>query len=144
MEDSKADLFLIRKAISGAQIDAAVAIVKDGREAVEFVNQAGSGPETPCPDLVLLDLNLPKKDGIEVLRSIRNSANCKDVPVLVVSSSDSPSDRDAVQALGFNGYFRKPSVYAEFMKLGPLVRELLTEQTTARLPSKLPITGPEF
>jgi chemotaxis family two-component system response regulator Rcp1 len=120
VEDSKADLFLIRKAISAAQIDASVSIVNDGREAVEFVDKAEA-------DLVLLDLNLPKKDGIEVLRYIRHSSTCKNVPVLVVSSSDSPSDRDAVQALGFNGYFRKPSVYAEFMKLGPLVRDLLTE-----------------
>jgi chemotaxis family two-component system response regulator Rcp1 len=126
VEDSKADLFLIRQAISAAQVNAAVAVVNDGHQAVEFIDKAETGPESRCPDLVLLDLNIPKKDGLQVLRHLRNSAACKDVLVLIVSSSDSLSDREAARALGFNGYFRKPSVYAEFMKLGPMIRELLT------------------
>jgi two-component system, chemotaxis family, response regulator Rcp1 len=125
VEDSKADLFLIREAIAAAKVDAAVAVVHDGHQAIEFVDQADRGQGAPCPDLILLDLNLPKKDGIEVLRHIRDSAVCKNALVLVVTSSDSASDREAVKALGFSGYFRKPSVYAEFMKLGPMIRELL-------------------
>ncbi len=126
MEDSKADLFLIREAIAAAKVDAAVAVVNDGHQATEFIDRADRGQGAPCPDLILLDLNLPKKDGIEVLRHIRDSAVCKNALVLVVTSSDSASDREAVKKLGFNGYFRKPSVYAEFMKLGPMIRELLT------------------
>jgi CheY-like chemotaxis protein len=133
VEDSKADLFLIREAIAAAKIDAAVAVVNDGHQATEFIDRADAGEGAPCPDLVLLDLNLPKKDGIEVLRHMRNSAVCKDALVIVVSSSDSASDRAAVKALGFNGYFRKPSVYAEFMKLGPMIRELLKGATGGEL-----------
>jgi two-component system, chemotaxis family, response regulator Rcp1 len=133
VEDSKADLFLIQEAIAAAHVDAAVAVVNDGHQAVEFVDRADAGQGAPCPDLVLLDLNLPKKNGIEVLRHMRNSAACKNALVLVVSSSDSASDREAVKALGFHGYFRKPSVYAEFMKLGPIVRELLEGTTGAEL-----------
>ena len=129
VEDSKADLYLIREAIAAAKVDAAVSIVNDGRQAVEFIDQADVSEGVPHPDLVLLDLNLPKKDGIEVLRYMRNSPACKNALVLVVSSSDSMSDREAVKALGFNGYFRKPSVYGEFMKLGPIIRELLSAVT---------------
>jgi CheY-like chemotaxis protein len=125
VEDSKADLFLIREALAAARVDAALWIVNDGHQAVEFIDKVDAGEGATCPDLVLLDLNLPKKSGIEVLRHLRNSATCKNALVLVVSSSDSPSDREAVKALGFNGYFRKPSVYGEFMKLGPIIRELL-------------------
>lgn len=121
-----ADLFLIREAIAAAKIDATVSIVNDGRQAVEFIDKADTGRGVPCPDLVLLDLNLPKMDGIEVLRYLRSTAVCKNALVLVVSTSDSAIDQEAVKALGFNGYFRKPSVYAEFMKLGPIVRELLS------------------
>jgi CheY-like chemotaxis protein len=128
-----ADLFLIREAIAAAKIDAAVSIVNDGHQAVEFIGMADAGEGVPCPDLVLLDLNLPKKDGIEVLRYLRSRAVCKNALVLVVSSSDSASDREAVQALGFNGYFRKPSVYAEFMKLGIIIRELLTGASGAEI-----------
>jgi two-component system, chemotaxis family, response regulator Rcp1 len=133
VEDSKADLFLIRQAISAAQVNAAVEVVHDGHQAVEFIDQVDRGEGAPCPDLVLLDLNLPKKDGIEVLRHIRGSGNCKNSLVLVVSSSDSASDREAVKALGFSGYFRKPSVYAEFMKLGPMIRGLLQGVTDGEL-----------
>jgi CheY-like chemotaxis protein len=125
VEDSKADLYLIREAIAIARVDAAVSIANDGHQAVEFIDQADASQEAPCPDLVLLDLNLPKKDGIEVLRHLRQSAVCKNALVLVVSSSDSVSDREAVKALGLNEYFRKPSVYAEFMKLGPMIKDLL-------------------
>ena len=126
MEDSKADLFLIRQAISAAQVDAAVVVVSDGHQAMEFIDKAEAGQDVPCPDLVLLDLNIPKKDGIEVLRHIRESAACRNTLVLVVTSSDSAIDREAVKALGVKGYFRKPSVYAEFMKLAPMIRELLS------------------
>jgi chemotaxis family two-component system response regulator Rcp1 len=125
VEDSKADLFLIREAITAAQIDVAISVARDGHQAVAFIDTVDAGQGSLCPDLVLLDLNLPKKDGIEVLRHIRNSLKCKATLVLVVTSSDSVNDREAVTSLGFNGYFRKPSAYAEFMKLAPMIRELL-------------------
>jgi DNA-binding response OmpR family regulator len=128
-----ADLFLIRESIAAAKIDATVSIVNDGRQAVEFIDKAETGQGVPCPDLVLLDLNLPKKDGIEVLRHLRSTAACKNALVLVVSSSDSASDREAVQAWGLDGYFRKPSDYAEFMKLGNIIKELLTGTTGAEI-----------
>jgi len=124
VEDSKADLFLIREAITASKIDAALHIVYDGNQAIDFIDQVDVA-SVPCPDLVLLDLNLPKKDGTEVLRHMRASSACKNALVLIVSSSDSESDREAAKTLGFIGYFRKPSAYAEFMKLGPIVREML-------------------
>jgi CheY-like chemotaxis protein len=125
VEDSKADLFLIREAIEATKIDAALHVVQDGEQALQFFDQASGGAEGPCPDLVLLDLNLPKRDGIEVLRYMRDNCTCRNALVLVVSSSDSVSDREVVKSLGFNGYFRKPSAYAEFMQLGAIVSALL-------------------
>jgi len=126
VEDSQADLFLIRQAIAEAHVNATVTVVDDGHQAVEFIDRVEARQDVHCPDLVLLDLNLPKKDGMEVLRHMRNTSACKNTMVLVVTSSDSASDREAVHALGFQGYFRKPSVYAEFMKLAPMIRALLT------------------
>jgi DNA-binding response OmpR family regulator len=115
---------LIREAIEAMRVDAAIHFAHDGQQAVEFIDKVDQA-NAPCPDLVLLDLNLPKKDGVEVLRHIRGSLACRGMLVLIVSSSDSATDREAVRKLGFSRYFRKPSVYAEFMKLGPIVRELL-------------------
>ena len=98
------------------------------QQGMQFFDKGGGGAEAPCPDLVLLDLNLPRKDGTEVLRYMRGNCTCKNALVLVVTSSDSESDRAAVKSLGFNGYFRKPSAYAELMKLGPIIGELLTTE----------------
>lgn len=124
VEDSKADLFLIREAIAAAGVNATLYFVSDGQEAIQFLDNVDRRV-VPCPDLVLLDLNIPKKDGTEVLRHLRQSQGCKKSLVLIVTSSDSSRDRAAVNALGTNGYFRKPSVYADFMKLGEVVRSLL-------------------
>jgi CheY-like chemotaxis protein len=131
VEDSKADLFLIKEAIAATKIDASLHIVHNGEKAVQFFDKASAGT-APCPDLVLLDLNLPKKDGTEVLRYMRDNCTCRNALVIVVSSSDSGSDREAVKALGFNEYFRKPSAYAEFMKLGPIIKDLLISAITPR------------
>jgi DNA-binding response OmpR family regulator len=74
---------------------------------------------------VLLDINLPKKSGDEVLQHLRHSDRCRHAQVLVVSSSDAARDREVVAGLSVAGYFKKPSDYAEFMKLGPWVKALL-------------------
>ena len=132
VEDSKADLFLIREAVASAKVDADLHVVHDGEQAVQIFEQLEHNTGLPCPDLVLIDLNLPKKDGAEVLRCLRNTNACKSALVLIVTSSDSASDRESVSALGLSGYFRKPSAYAEFMQLGPIVRDLLASLDNAQ------------
>jgi DNA-binding response OmpR family regulator len=118
-------VILIRKAIEGAGVDARIQVVDDGEKAVRFFETADLEPTAPCPDLVILDLNLPRFRGSEVLRRLRASARCGTVPVLVVTSSDSSDDRELMDRLGANGYFRKPSALSEYMKLGQWVRTLL-------------------
>jgi len=125
IEDSKTDQYLIREALKAAEVGAQIHLVKDGLEATQFIDAADSDPEAPCPDLILLDMNLPKKNGDDVLKHLRASQRCKNTPVLIVSSSDAPRDRAAVNDLSIAGYFRKPSDLAEYMKLGPLVKRLL-------------------
>jgi DNA-binding response OmpR family regulator len=125
VEDSKTDLFLIREAIASAQIDADLHFVSDGQAATQFLDSADADAKAPCPCLVLLDLNLPKKNGDDVLRHLRSSSRCGNAAVLIVSSSDAVRDRERVTELGVDGYFRKPSDYSEFMKLGDLVKRLL-------------------
>jgi DNA-binding response OmpR family regulator len=76
---------------------------------------------------VLLDLNLPKVGGRAVLERVRSSPKLKKTIVLIISSSDAPSDRKQVMDLGANEYFRKPSSLKQFMELGPKVRTMLKE-----------------
>lgn len=99
-------------------------VVPDGEQAINFISRAESDPEAPCPDLVLLDLNLPRKDGFEVLRRLRQSEKCRDIPVIVITSSNAPLDRSMAADLGAR-YFRKPPSYDEFMKLGAELKSVL-------------------
>jgi DNA-binding response OmpR family regulator len=127
VEDSKADLFLIRESIEAVQLDVELDVVQDGEKAIKFFEQADRDPSAPCPVLVILDINLPKKQGRDVLLHMRQSQRCANAAVLVVTSSDSARDRDEMSRLGAKAYFRKPSEYDPFMKLGNLVKDLLDE-----------------
>ncbi len=119
VEDNKTDVFLIREALQSAGVRAEIDVVHDGQAALRFLD------EEARPALVLLDLNLPKYSGREVLRHIRANIRMKDLVVLVVTSSALSQDREELTALGFDGHFQKPSDYAAFLKLGSLVKGLL-------------------
>ncbi|HVW09706.1 MAG TPA: response regulator [Bryobacteraceae bacterium] len=129
VEDNAADLFLIQDAIRGAGITGEVHVARDGRKAVEFLDGVHTGASAACPDLLLLDLNLPLRNGVEVLKHLRGTHRCRHIPVIIVTSSNSEPDREAARALGATRYFRKPSNYEEFMKLGSIVRGLLADAT---------------
>ncbi|HEY3840823.1 MAG TPA: response regulator [Bryobacteraceae bacterium] len=128
MEDNKGDVFLIREALAAADVDAEVHVVHNGNDATRFFDAADHDETAPCPNLVLLDLNLPKKSGDQVLQHLRKSVRCRNAKVLIVTSSDLAVERRALTALGATAYFRKPSEYAQFLKLGPVVKALLGPQ----------------
>jgi CheY-like chemotaxis protein len=111
-------------------MDAQTHVAEDGEKAVRFFEQADADPAAPCPDLVLLDINMPRYKGGDILRKLRASTRCKNALVMIVTSSDSAADREQMYAFGANGYFRKPSEFSEFMKLGALVRDLLAANET--------------
>ena len=125
VEDNESDVFLIQEAIETSKLPVVVHVVKDGEQAVQFFDRSDADASVPCPALVLLDINLPKKEGDEVLKHMRHSRRCAAALVIVVSSSDSPRDRQQMKSLGADGYFRKPSEYDSFMKLGEMVKTLL-------------------
>jgi CheY-like chemotaxis protein len=105
--------------LESAGVRAELDVVHDGQAALEFL-EGGIRPA-----LVLLDLNLPKFSGREVLRRLRTDLRTTDLRVLVVTSSSLSRDLEELTGLGFDGYFQKPSDYGEFLKLGPLVKGLL-------------------
>jgi two-component system, chemotaxis family, response regulator Rcp1 len=127
VEDNKGDVFLIREAIRAAELDAELYIVQDGERALRFIEQVDANESLACPRLVIMDINLPKKQGGEVLEQMRKSRRCADAVTIVVTSSDSDKDREAMAKLGAREYFRKPSQYDDFMKLGDVIKRLLSE-----------------
>jgi CheY-like chemotaxis protein len=125
VEDAEADVFLVREALENSGIQYELQVLDDGETALEFVEGVDRGDNPARPDLILLDLNLPKRSGVQILERAKQSPICGDVPVLILTSSDSPRDKQQVAQLKATEYFRKPSSLDEFMKLGALVRELL-------------------
>lgn len=126
MEDNEADVFLIQEAIMAKKLPMTLHVVRDGEQAMRYFDEADADVSATCPALVILDINLPKKQGSEVLKHMRRSRRCANALVIAVSTSDSARDREQMTELGANAYFRKPSEYADFMKLGDIVKGLLT------------------
>jgi CheY-like chemotaxis protein len=128
IEDNRADVELVREALEEHGIHGELIVLSDGESAIQFVHylDAQSGK---CPDLLILDLNLPKKSGREVLECVRQSVACGSSPVLVLSSSDAPEDRADTARLGATRYIRKPSRLHEFMGLGVIFKTMLGSAT---------------
>jgi two-component system, chemotaxis family, response regulator Rcp1 len=124
-EDNRGDVLLVREALAAHDLPHKLHVATDGAQAMDYVARMGQPGEDPCPDIMLLDLNLPRVDGHEVLREFRRHPECAATPVIVVSSSDSPRDRQQASTLGVARYFKKPSNYDAFMQLGALVKELI-------------------
>ena len=118
VEDSPDDVELTRIAFAEAGIDDLLQVARDGTEALDYLfargRHAGRDP-ADLPSLVLLDLNLPRLDGREVLQAIRADAAMHALPVVVLTTSTEPFDIDASSALGANGYIRKPVDFDQFV-----------------------------
>ena len=124
-EDNRGDVLLVRQALQEHHIEHELHVVRDGQQALDYVVRMGKPGGDPCPDVILLDLNLPKADGPTVLAEFRQHPECARVPVIVVTSSGAERDRSRTKALGISHYFQKPSDYNDFMQLGALVKDVV-------------------
>jgi DNA-binding response OmpR family regulator len=125
-EDNPGDVHLVRLALEEHRISHQLYVVNDGEQAIRFLGGIGKPGEPPCPDLLLLDINLPKAEGFQVLSEFRKHAECAGMPVIVVTSSSARKDRMRMAALGVDGYFCKPAALEEFLALGDMVRRVVS------------------
>jgi chemotaxis family two-component system response regulator Rcp1 len=98
--------------------------VLDGETAIQFIQEIDSQPLT-CPDLIIVDWNLPKKPGRDVLECIRRSIICSEAPVAILTSSDAHEDKQDAMRLGASRYFKKPSRLSDFISLGAVFKAIL-------------------
>jgi CheY-like chemotaxis protein len=126
-EDNDGDIFLVRRALEKRGVPHQLTVARNGEEALELLERAENGPASEAPSLILLDLNLPKIDGAQVLSRIRKTSAFSATPVIVLTSSDSPKDRESALALGATVYFRKPTDLQSFMNLGEVVEKVLQD-----------------
>ena len=124
-EDNPGDVRLLEEALAGLGRPLEVCPIADGLEVLRFVRREGPHAERPVPDLFLLDLNLPKHDGREILVAIRASADLARVPVVVLTSSGAPHDRRELLRLGADRFVRKPCRLDELVAVGRVVAALL-------------------
>lgn len=128
-EDNPADVYLIREALKEHGIDSPVHVVWDGKEVLQFIEEANSAAHRL--GLIILDLNLPRHDGIEVLQRLRETEGLSHVPVVVLTSSDSPRDRVVASEFGATCYLRKPFSLEQFLSLGGVFKDLLVTSKKA-------------
>lgn len=119
-EDNPADVYLIEEALREHDVAYEIAVAEDGEAAISMISDGRIKP-----DIILLDLNMPKRSGGEVLTRLRQDGSCKKVPVIVLTSSDSPADREEALRLGATCYIRKPTGLDEFLAIGASIKELV-------------------
>ena len=123
VEDNPADLFVLREAFRERGVTAHLDVLEDGETAAKHIGLIGKG-EKECPSLLILDLNLPRIEGSDLLATLRSTQGCEEVPVLIFTSSDAPKDR-ALATEYRAMFFRKPTDLDEFLSVGEVVKGLL-------------------
>jgi CheY-like chemotaxis protein len=126
VEDLDDDIFLIRRAFQKAEIHNPFHVVKDGEEAIAYLSGKGkyaNRDEHPLPDLIMLDLKLPKMDGFEVLEWIRVQPGIRNIATLVLTSSNQLRDVNRAYALGANSFLVKPIDFDNYIELGKLLNK---------------------
>jgi CheY-like chemotaxis protein len=122
IEDNPTDVLLLRRALSEHGVDYDMVVVGDGEEAIEYLEQCKAEAK---PELIIVDLNLPKEDGLEVLKVYRSSPSFVETQVVILTSSDSPGERRRAEIVGVDAYLRKPIELDAFLALGGTFRKLL-------------------
>tara|TARA_R110001599_G_C12272062_1_gene661595 strand:+ start:8204 stop:8647 length:444 start_codon:yes stop_codon:yes gene_type:complete len=116
-EDSPGDVLLTRKALERSKLKINLHAVSDGVEAIQFLRREGEYTDVPTPDIVFLDLNMPRKDGREVLTEIKTDAMLRHIPVVILTTSDSEQDIERSYELNANCYITKPVDMDQFVKV---------------------------
>ncbi len=125
VEDNSGDVLLIRESLKRHGLQGPLTVATTGEDAIRLIDEIDFNPEAPCPRLVMLDLNLPRKPGIEVLKRLRQSPRGAGIPVVILSTSDAASDREAALELGADNYLRKPANLRNFMAIGAVIKSML-------------------
>ena len=123
VEDNIGDVRLTEEALKESSLIVNLSVARDGMEAMEFLRGHGNPGSAVAPDLILLDLNLPRKDGREVLQEIKNDAELRRIPVVVLTTSEAEADVVATYGLHANCYINKPVDMDQFIKIVQMLEE---------------------
>jgi two-component system, chemotaxis family, response regulator Rcp1 len=133
VEDNPGDVILTREALEESKVANRLYVVEDGVEAMDFLLRQGRFSDVPHPDLILLDLNLPRKDGREVLAEIKRHERFRRIPVVILTTSDADEDILRAYNLHANCYITKPVVFEKFITVVKAIEDFWF--TIVHLPS---------
>ncbi|MFB9408863.1 response regulator [Dactylosporangium matsuzakiense] len=134
VEDDPGDELMAREAFEDDALDSELHVARDGEQALDFLYRRGDFAAAPRPDFILLDLNLPRVDGRQVLRQIKNDATVASIPVVVLTTSAAVEDLLACYDTHANAYITKPQGYEEFIGVVRRINEFWLD--TVRLPNE--------
>ena len=117
VDDNIGDVVLAKEALKGANFTNRVSTVSDGIEALDFLHRKGKYADTRRPDFILLDINMPRKNGHEVLAEIRRDKGLKSLPVIILTSSEAEDDISRAYELGANCFVTKPADLDEMVQV---------------------------
>ena len=117
VEDNPDDVELAVEALKDAKVGNNLMVVKDGEEAIAYLRREGRYPQAVRPDLILLDLNMPRKDGRDVLKEVKNDSNLRRIPVVILTTSQAEEDILNTYDLHANCYITKPVDFNQFLKV---------------------------
>jgi len=130
-EDNPGDVLLFREALRSRNFKCEVVVAGDGQQAIAMVRDVASGG--PRPHLIVLDVNLPRHSGVDVLRQIRNEPGLAGIPVVILTSSSSPADRATAEKLGASMYLQKPSDLEALQRLGGVIEDIVKNNGDSKL-----------
>ncbi len=139
VEDNIGDARLAQEALKESKLNNNLHHVEDGEEAMDFLRKQGKYVDSPRPDLILLDLNMPKKDGREVLAEIKSDDNLKQIPVVILTVSEAEEDILKSYNLHANCYITKPIDLNQFMRVVKAIKEFWL--TIVKLPAHIPASA---
>lgn len=136
VEDNEGDILLTKEAFEDSKLLTRLSVVRDGKEALDFLKNEGAYPDVSKPDLMLLDVNLPKKNGHQVLQSIKEDKNLKHIPVIMFTTSSSPKDLNLSYKNHANCFITKPADVNEFLTVINQIEKFWL--SIASLPTNIP------
>jgi CheY-like chemotaxis protein len=134
VEDDPGDVLMTKEAFEDYKLQNTLHVVNDGAEAMDFLRRQGEHTDAPRPDLVLLDLNLPRMDGREVLQAIKSDPELASIPVVVLTTSEAEEDVLRSYSLHANAYVTKPVDFERFIHVVRQIDEFFV--TVVRLPKR--------
>ena len=124
-DDDMDDQYMIKEAFATINLNEKIHTVSDGIELLDYLNKKGKykDVETLCPKIILLDLNMPKKDGRECLKEIKTNSKFSKIPIIIYSTSSNPDDIAYAYELGASSYITKPYSYQELVKIMEIFKQ---------------------